>query len=357
MIKSHQERPIDVLWISSIKNLKSFTSYDDNSKVFNKNMQKMDTIENLFPLDATDPNARAGKFLQNTKFVVLANRFHGYESLSSHILKEFISFLMSDNTTAQKILSEFVFVIFPMVNPDGVSNGYSITNTSKDDQDLLLDTNAIADPKYFKKNYPGLFALHEMIRFVSHEYQLESFFELRAPMLNRGTRILGPALHKDNFYQVLMFPYVYSSYEKSFSVKQHFLPDAINGNSEIVHKMTNRNCLYQIFFSVMKEPVPPSQNSTQILKKTNLESRRKALGVIDSRTMQGRSGIKRTARRFGLSFSKLFDVIYQKNYLEEMKDILLFEMQEYQKFFTKNKTAVQGRKNLYLFRQRFDGKD
>jgi hypothetical protein len=320
-------------------------------------MQKMDTIENLFPLDATDPNARAGKFLPNTKFVVLANRFHGYESLSSHILKEFISFLMSDNTTAQKILSEFVFVIFPMVNPDGVSNGYSITNTSKDDQDLLLDTNAIADPKYFKKNYPGLFALHEMIRFVSNEYQLESFFELRAPMLNRGTRILGPELHKDNFYQVLMFPYVYSSYDKNFSVKEHFLPHAINGNSQIIHKMTRRNCLYQIFFSVMKELRPPTQTPSKKLKKNNLASRRKALGVIDSRSVEGRSGIKGMARRFGLAFSKLFDVVYQKNYLDEMKDILQFEMEEYKKFFTKNKTAVEGRKKLILFRQRFDGKD
>jgi len=55
--------------------------------------------------------------------LMVVTRVHPYETASSYCAKGLIDFLISGDQSADKLLSEFVFHIVPMPNPDGVYNG------------------------------------------------------------------------------------------------------------------------------------------------------------------------------------------------------------------------------------------
>jgi hypothetical protein len=57
-------------------------------------------------------------------YVFMIGRVHPSESNSSWIIKGCIDFLLSDKISAQKLLERYVFKIIPMINPDGVINGW-----------------------------------------------------------------------------------------------------------------------------------------------------------------------------------------------------------------------------------------
>ena len=50
-------------------------------------------------------------------------RAHSGETVSSWVMHEILIFLLSDCAEAQLIRNNFVFKLFPMMNPDGVIHG------------------------------------------------------------------------------------------------------------------------------------------------------------------------------------------------------------------------------------------
>jgi murein tripeptide amidase MpaA len=58
----------------------------------------------------------------NKKYIFLSARVHPGEVPSSHCLNSFLEYILDSNN--ERILDEFVFVVVPMINPDGVYRGH-----------------------------------------------------------------------------------------------------------------------------------------------------------------------------------------------------------------------------------------
>lgn len=68
---------------------------------------------------------------QNKKIIILTGRQHASETSGSLVLKGTIDAIFSDsknNSNTSKLLDKFVFLIFPMLNPDGVKYGLARNN-------------------------------------------------------------------------------------------------------------------------------------------------------------------------------------------------------------------------------------
>lgn len=55
--------------------------------------------------------------------IILMARAHPGETVSSWIMHEFLNFIVSADSEAIQLRNNFVFKLFPMVNPDGVIHG------------------------------------------------------------------------------------------------------------------------------------------------------------------------------------------------------------------------------------------
>lgn len=55
--------------------------------------------------------------------IVFMARAHPGETVSSWIMHEFINFVISNSQEAVNLRKNFVFKLFPMINPDGVIHG------------------------------------------------------------------------------------------------------------------------------------------------------------------------------------------------------------------------------------------
>ena len=335
ILKTQEKRHIDVLWLSSLKNLQSYKKHNSNSDLRQK-MERMELLDDQFP--DSDPKKRAGKFLFKSKFVVLTNRFSGYESQSSHILKEYISFQCSDDPRANEILNEYVFVIFPMMNPDGVAHGYSITDSDGQVLNLSKSNSSLyskPDEDRFKKRYPSILALSRVIRHISEMDNLTSYFELRAPLLNKGTKIYGPNLTKKNYLQRQVFPYVYSSYESEYNVKKDFTPELF-GNRTKVQKIIKKDFIYEICFGVMK-----NWNQEDVQGSLEFDKNKKILRIKNNNSANGSIGIKRQARNLALSLRKSYDILNEKKYLDDMKKIIKYEFKDLFVYFNRRKKQIK----------------
>ena len=62
--------------------------------------------------------------LQDREVVFLTSRVHPGESNSSWVMHGTISYLLSDVCSAVQLRNKFVFKIVPMLNPEGVINGW-----------------------------------------------------------------------------------------------------------------------------------------------------------------------------------------------------------------------------------------
>ncbi|CAF5160108.1 unnamed protein product, partial [Rotaria sp. Silwood1] len=71
--------------------------------------------------------------LHKKKIVFITARIHPGETNSSYMMRGLLEFITSDDKTAQKLRSELVFKIIPMLNPGGVIVGnYRCSLTGND---------------------------------------------------------------------------------------------------------------------------------------------------------------------------------------------------------------------------------
>ena len=63
------------------------------------------------------------------QYIVLSARVHPGETPASHMLHGCLDFLLSGDPRAAVLLEKFVFVVVPMLNPDGVVRGHSRADT------------------------------------------------------------------------------------------------------------------------------------------------------------------------------------------------------------------------------------
>jgi murein tripeptide amidase MpaA len=111
---SFEGRPMDMLTITG-----------SNGKL----EEREELIPGLFP--NSDPSKRPLKFAQK-KYIWVSSRVHPGEIAASHMLNGFLGMLLSDPSRDVRVklaLHHFVFVIVPMLNPDGVYRGHYRTDT------------------------------------------------------------------------------------------------------------------------------------------------------------------------------------------------------------------------------------
>ena len=71
----------------------------------------------------TSNSLQSQNALSKTKYVVITARVHSSETPGSYKVQGIIKFLVSKNPIAEVLRQEFVFIIVPMLNPDGVIMG------------------------------------------------------------------------------------------------------------------------------------------------------------------------------------------------------------------------------------------
>lgn len=123
------------------------------------------------------------EFSSGKKVVLISGRVHPGEITASHALHGLVTYLLSNDPGANRLRSHFIFIIVPMLNPDGVSRGHS----RMDQYGVNLnrsynDPDPIQEPTIFhlKKLFEGLLSTYRerfcmYIDFHSHASQSTSF--------------------------------------------------------------------------------------------------------------------------------------------------------------------------------------
>ncbi len=105
---------------------------------------------------------------------------------SSHVLTGIIEELTNDNEVGRLLRDHFVFYIFPIFNPDGVSRGHYRT-----------DTNGINLNRHYinpsPKLHPSIYAVKKVILHLHSQNRYFGFLDLHAHAARKGVFIYGNA--------------------------------------------------------------------------------------------------------------------------------------------------------------------
>lgn len=162
MIDSLEQRKIHYITLSSTKNQMALKEKTINKHLFKKN-----------------PNKRPFIFMDK-KYIVISARVHPAETPSSFALQGAIEYILKNPL----LLDSFVFVIIPMLNPDGVFRGYYRLDTNG------KNLNRVYHSSYFNK-YPSIFALKKIINHLNNEQRLHAYFDFHAHNLQQKSFLYG----------------------------------------------------------------------------------------------------------------------------------------------------------------------
>ncbi|RNF12237.1 putative zinc carboxypeptidase, putative,metallo-peptidase, Clan MC, Family M14 [Trypanosoma conorhini] len=115
------------------------------------------------------------------QFVVLTARVHPGECPSSHLMHGCIEFLLSQaDPRAIALRSRFVFLLVPMINPDGVARGHSRADTEGVNLNRMYRNPC-------KRRQPAPYSILSMLRSVSSvKGRLALFIDMHAHANKRG---------------------------------------------------------------------------------------------------------------------------------------------------------------------------
>lgn len=117
----------------------------------------------------------------NRKVVLISARIHPAESPASHILEGLLDALINTQTS---LLAEAIVLIIPMLNPDGVVNGYYRSDSKGRDLNRVYDDETSQD-------LPANIALKLLIKKYTNLNRLAMFIDLHTHSLYDGLFIYG----------------------------------------------------------------------------------------------------------------------------------------------------------------------
>ena len=166
---SKEKRNIHLLTITSKKNI-----------IYNK---KESNINGLFP----DKN-RCNLILHDKHIIFITARVHPGETPGTLMFNGILKLLIdNDNQMSKILLDNFIFKLIPIINVDGVSNGYfRLNNEGYNLNRCYLGPS----PKITPENY----AITKLFYFYSSNYKVRYYFDLHADMNVRGVYTFGNAL-------------------------------------------------------------------------------------------------------------------------------------------------------------------
>ena len=166
---SKEKRNIHLLTITSKKNI--------------INNKKESNLNGLFP----DKN-RCNLILHDKHIIFITARVHPGETPGTLMFNGILKLLIdNDNQMSKILLDNFIFKLIPIINVDGVSNGYfRLNNEGYNLNRCYLGPS----PKITPENY----AITKLFYFYSSNYKVRYYFDLHADMNVRGVYTFGNAL-------------------------------------------------------------------------------------------------------------------------------------------------------------------
>lgn len=205
--------------------------------------KKEPLLEGLFPfarLGAQEQNISTSvdsklfhrpPIFPHKKYVLISARVHAGESPSSYILEGFLKKLLDKNDAESKVLLQnFVFVIIPMINPDGVAQGNSRFDLRARDPNGVY-----VNPKL--KDEPGQYGIIQLAKEFGKEKRLWMYIDLHAHCNRDSAFVFGTwsegleqQLNSFSFIRILDIYSQYFDYEES-SWNHHNFPDGVAKNA------------------------------------------------------------------------------------------------------------------------------
>lgn len=159
-------------------------------------------IPNLFPgyqgISFNDIPTLANKhlhrpFIFRTKgYIFLTARIHAAESPANFMLQSLLLSLMNPNDpVSQALLQNFVFVVIPMLNPDGVYKGHYRFDLKGRDLNRWYDK-----APFMPQELPGPYAVMELAKSYASSKKLAMYIDFHAHSQFDSGFILGP-YHQD----------------------------------------------------------------------------------------------------------------------------------------------------------------
>jgi len=248
--------------------------------------QREPTLPNLFPGEKSRPFMYISKLAIhiissprfNKKYVFISSRVHPGETPGSHVFNGFLKFLLNrEDPRAQALRENFVLVLIPMLNPDGVYRGHYRT-----------DTNGLNLNRYYinpsSSDHPTIYATRQMVLHLNNTKRLYLYCDLHAHATKRGCFVYGNSMDFRQQVETLLFPKVlslnseYFEYETcDFSEKNVNVKDRGDGKNKegagrvALHKATDLPRCYTLecnyasgkYKNVLSACPPPSGSSQQ----------------------------------------------------------------------------------------------
>jgi len=154
------------------------------------------------------------------KAIVLTGRVHPGESNSSFIMKGMIDFLLSENTHVNHLRNDYIFIIFPMLNPDGVKYGNYRCNIFGYDLNRQWQNpnNILQSPIFIAKNYLKNIKNHAEIEFICDVHGHSKSQDVFLYGCNYNEDISEFSVQKN--LNIRLFPFIMSKINKKFSYKK-----------------------------------------------------------------------------------------------------------------------------------------
>jgi hypothetical protein len=182
---SKEKRNIHLLTITSKKNI-----------IMNK---KEENLNGLFP-----NKNRCNLIQHDTHIIFITARVHPGETPGTLTFNGILKLLIDNNNPMSKILLDnFIFKLIPIINVDGVSNGYFRLNT----EGYNLNRCYLGpSPRITPENY----AITKLFYFYSSYYKVRYYFDLHADMNTRGVYTFGNALKKfEDHVENVLFSFIF----------------------------------------------------------------------------------------------------------------------------------------------------
>ena len=181
---SKEKRKLHLLTITSNKNI-------DFSK-------KEQTLAGLFP-----EKNRCNLIMHDKHIVFITARVHPGETPGTLIFNGILKTLINDNPLNKILLDNFIFKLIPIINVDGVSNGYF-----RLEQDGFNLNRCYLNPN--QKINPENFAITKLFYFYASNYKIRYYFDLHADMNSRGVYTFGNALKSfEDHVENVLFSFIF----------------------------------------------------------------------------------------------------------------------------------------------------
>lgn len=134
------------------------------------------------------------------QYVLFSCRVHPGETPASFVFKGLMRFLLSkDDPRAQALRENFVIVLIPMLNPDGVYRGHYRTDT----HGLNLNRYYI-NPSLIE--HPSIYAAKQIMLDLNNNKKLFLYCDLHAHAGKKGCFVYGNSLEYRQHVDNLLFP-------------------------------------------------------------------------------------------------------------------------------------------------------